>query len=151
MSAVSLPARKCAMCAVLTVSWALPMVTAQDKGRPTSLPIGGDPWRTRARCRDDDGATWRPLREITDQAELPQWRWYATGPGHPAARALLTLRAGRDGGLTWPTAHAVSGLPGACSDLVRLDPDTVGLLPETGDFSAYSTITFRRIPVEEPR
>ncbi len=102
------------MCAVLTVSWALPMVTAQDKGRPTSLPIGGDPWRTRARCRDD-GATWRPLR------------------------------------LTWPTAHPVSGLPGACSDLVRLDPDTVGLLPETGDFSAYSTITFRRIPVEEPR
>ncbi|MEU5013783.1 hypothetical protein AB0G35_26500 [Streptomyces sp. NPDC021749] len=36
------------------------------------------------------------------------------------------------------------------SDPVHLDRDTVGLLYETGDFSAYSTITFRRIPVEEP-
>ncbi|MER7160108.1 exo-alpha-sialidase, partial [Streptomyces lydicus] len=54
-------------------------------------------------------------------------------------------------GLTRPTAHPVSGLPAACSDLVRLGPDTVGLLHGTGDFSAYSTITFRRIPVEEPR
>ncbi|MFF7698512.1 hypothetical protein [Streptomyces lydicus] len=47
--------------------------------------------------------------------------------------------------------HPVSGLPAACSDLVRLGPDSVGLLHGTGDFSAYSTITFRRIPVEEPR
>ncbi|MFI0790448.1 hypothetical protein ACH4Q6_33195 [Streptomyces lydicus] len=74
-----------------------------------------------------------------------------SGPAHPAARALLTLRAGRDGGLTRPAAQPVSGLPAACSDLVRLDRDTVGLLHETGDSSAYSTITFRRIPVEEPR
>ncbi|BCK71656.1 hypothetical protein Spla01_05474 [Streptomyces platensis] len=62
----------------------------------------------------------------------------------------MTLRAGRDGGLTWRTAHTVTGLPAACSDLVRLDRDSVGLRYETGDFSAYSTITFRRIPVEEP-
>lgn len=48
------------------------------------------------------------------------------------------------------TAHTVTGLPAAYSDLVRLDRDSVGLLYETGDFSAYSTITFRRIPVEEP-
>ncbi|MCQ8195249.1 glycoside hydrolase, partial [Streptomyces sp. RCU064] len=41
------------------------------------------------------------------------------------------------------------GLPAAYSDLVRLDDATVGLLYETGDFSAYSTITFRRIPTEE--
>lgn len=48
------------------------------------------------------------------------------------------------------TAHTVSGLPAGYSDLVRLDRDSVGLRYETGDFSAYSTITFRRIPVEEP-
>ncbi|MFI6770046.1 exo-alpha-sialidase [Streptomyces sp. NPDC050355] len=72
------------------------------------------------------------------------------GPAHPAARALMTVRASRDGGLTWRTAHTVGGLPAAYSDLVRLDRDSVGLLYETGDFSAYSTITFRRIPVEEP-
>ncbi|MGW1376422.1 sialidase family protein [Streptomyces sp. NPDC002446] len=74
-----------------------------------------------------------------------------SGPAHPAARALMTLRTSRDGGLTWHPAHTVSGLPAAYSDLVRLDRDSVGLLYETGDFSAYSTITFRRIPVEEPR
>ncbi|MCW7989514.1 hypothetical protein XF35_30800 [Streptomyces platensis subsp. clarensis] len=73
-----------------------------------------------------------------------------SGPAHPAARALMTLRTSRDGGLTWRTAHTVGGLPAAYSDLVRLDRHTVGLLYETGDFSAYSTITFRRIPVEEP-
>ncbi|MFF8313090.1 hypothetical protein [Streptomyces lydicus] len=75
----------------------------------------------------------------------------AEGRVSSAARAPLTLRAGRDGGLTRPTAQPVSGLPAACSALVRLDPETVGPLHETGDLSAYSTITFRRIPVEEPR
>ncbi|MEU9110548.1 sialidase family protein [Streptomyces sp. NPDC048483] len=73
-----------------------------------------------------------------------------SGPALPAARALLTLRTSRDRGLTWRTLPAVSGLPAAYSDLVRLDPASVGLLYETGDYSAYSTITFRRIPVEEP-
>ncbi len=72
------------------------------------------------------------------------------GPAHPSARALMTLRTSHDGGLTRRTAHTVGGLPAACSDLVRLGCDSVGLLYETGDFSAYSTITFRRIPVEEP-
>ncbi|WP_399123541.1 hypothetical protein [Streptomyces sp. N2A] len=89
---------------------------------------------------------------------------------HPTARALMTLRASRDAGPTWTTAHPTDGLPAACSDrtcgraelrfrfaaaqlsrsAVRPDRDTAGLLYETGDFSAYSTITFRRIPVEEP-
>ncbi|MFE0377991.1 exo-alpha-sialidase [Streptomyces inhibens] len=73
-----------------------------------------------------------------------------SGPAHPAARALMTLRTSRDAGLTWRHAHTVAGLPAAYSDLVRLDRGSVGLLYETGDFSAYSTITFRRIPVEEP-
>jgi len=73
-----------------------------------------------------------------------------SGPAHPSARVLMTLRASRDGGPTWRTAHTVTGLPAACSDLVRLDRDSVGPLYETGDVSAYSTITFRRIPVEEP-
>ncbi|UZJ31643.1 sialidase family protein [Streptomyces endophytica] len=73
-----------------------------------------------------------------------------SGPAHPDARALMTLRTSRDAGLTWRTVHTTGGLPAGYSDLVRLDRDTVGLLYETGDFSAYSTITFRRIPVEEP-
>ncbi|GGO80030.1 sialidase family protein [Wenjunlia tyrosinilytica] len=70
-----------------------------------------------------------------------------SGPADPASRALMTVRASRDGGVTWTPVHTVSGLPAAYSDLVRVDAGTVGLLFETGDFSAYSTITFRRIPV----
>ncbi|MEC4017847.1 sialidase family protein [Streptomyces sp. H27-D2] len=71
------------------------------------------------------------------------------GPADPEFRALMTVRASRDRGLTWRVAHTASGLPAAYSDLVRIDADTVGLLYETGDFSAYSTIAFRRIPVQE--
>ncbi|OPF73388.1 alpha-sialidase [Streptomyces antioxidans] len=72
-----------------------------------------------------------------------------SGPADPAYRALMTVRTSRDGGVTWRPAHTVDGLPAAYSDLVRLDDATVGLLYETGDFSAYSTITFRRIPMKE--
>ncbi|MFK0291038.1 exo-alpha-sialidase [Streptomyces sp. NPDC090442] len=70
-----------------------------------------------------------------------------SGPAHPDARALMTVRASRDGGLTWRPAHTVDGRPAGYGDLVRLDRDTVGLLHETGDFGAYETLTFRRIPL----
>lgn len=70
-----------------------------------------------------------------------------SGPADPAARALMTVRASDDAGTTWRTAYTVDGLPAAYSDLVRIDADTLGLLYETGDFSAYTTITFRRIPI----
>ncbi|MFJ5217072.1 exo-alpha-sialidase [Streptomyces sp. NPDC088354] len=72
-----------------------------------------------------------------------------SGPGHPTARAGMTIRASHDRGVTWRTAHTVDGLPAAYSDLVRLDEDTVGLLYETGDFGPYETITFRRVPLAE--
>ncbi|MER5398699.1 sialidase family protein [Streptomyces sp. NPDC002599] len=70
-----------------------------------------------------------------------------SGPADPDLRALMTVRASADGGTTWRSAHTVDGLPAAYSDLVRVDTDTVGLLYETGDFGAYETITFRRVPV----
>ncbi|MFD7918562.1 exo-alpha-sialidase [Streptomyces sp. NPDC059740] len=70
-----------------------------------------------------------------------------SGPADPEDRALMTVRASEDAGLTWRPAFTASGLPAAYSDLVRVDADTVGLLYETGDFSAYSTVTFQRIPV----
>ncbi|MGP4001650.1 sialidase family protein [Streptomyces sp. 8N706] len=72
-----------------------------------------------------------------------------SGPADPGFRALMTLRASRDRGVTWRPVHTVDGLPAAYSDLVRIDRTHVGLLYETGDFSAYTTITFRRVPVEE--
>ncbi|MCZ0989549.1 sialidase family protein [Streptomyces diastatochromogenes] len=70
-----------------------------------------------------------------------------SAPADPAARALMTLHASGDGGTTWRKALSVDGLPAAYSDLVRVDRGTVGLLYETGDFSAYETLTFRRVPV----
>jgi sialidase-1 len=71
-----------------------------------------------------------------------------SAPADPAARAHMTIRASADGGATWRTAFTVDPLPAAYSDLVRVDEDTVGLLYETGDFGAYETITFRRVPVQ---
>ncbi|MER5523676.1 sialidase family protein [Streptomyces sp. NPDC002677] len=70
-----------------------------------------------------------------------------SGPADPATRALMTIRASGDGGTTWRPVHPLDGLPAAYSDLTRIDKDTVGLLYETGDFGAYETITFRRVPV----
>jgi len=31
---------------------------------------------------DDDGRTWEPAKEITDQVKRPEWKWYGTGPVH---------------------------------------------------------------------
>ncbi|MFI1488231.1 exo-alpha-sialidase [Streptomyces sp. NPDC020747] len=70
-----------------------------------------------------------------------------SGPADPGFRALMTIRASTDDGVTWRPAHTVDGLPAGYSDLVRVDEDTVGLLHETGDFGAYETIVFRRVPV----
>ncbi|WP_234542133.1 sialidase family protein [Streptomyces shenzhenensis] len=70
-----------------------------------------------------------------------------SGPADPAARALMTVRVSTDGGTTWRPAYTVDGLPAAYSDLTRVDAATVGLLYETGDFGAYETITFRRVPL----
>ncbi|MGW0738121.1 sialidase family protein [Streptomyces sp. NPDC002851] len=72
-----------------------------------------------------------------------------SGPADPGFRALMTVRASADLGVTWRVAYTVDGLPAAYSDLVRLDAETLGLLYETGDFSAYETVTFRRIPLAE--
>ena len=70
-------------------------------------------------------------------------------PGHPETRHRMTVRASDDGGATWRDAHVVDERRAAYSDLVLADAETVGLLYETGDASAYETIAFRRIPVAE--
>jgi sialidase-1 len=44
-------------------------------------------WITRS---TDDGVTWSPPAEITAQVKLPDWTWYATGPGNG-----IQLRSGR--------------------------------------------------------
>jgi sialidase-1 len=57
----------------------------QNKGDGPEGPImrGEAPprtvWLTRS---SDDGLTWLPPVEISAAARRPDWRWYATGPGH---------------------------------------------------------------------
>ncbi|MEV7077298.1 sialidase family protein [Streptomyces sp. NPDC093516] len=116
---------------------------------------------TRADAHSADGGQtllkpFRPQAGLTApvcQASVLQLRdpdlLLYSGPADPGFRALMTIRASTDGGTTWRPAHTVDGLPAAYSDLVRADQDTVGLLYETGDFGAYETITFRRVPVAE--
>jgi sialidase-1 len=51
----------------------------------------------------DDGRTFTAPREITATAKHPDWRWYATGPGH-----AIALTAGRHRGrLVAPANHSV--------------------------------------------
>ncbi|MFG2131534.1 exo-alpha-sialidase [Streptomyces sp. NPDC048751] len=114
---------------------------------------------TRADAHSADGGRtlakpFRPQAGLTApvcQASVLQLRdpdlLLYSGPADPGSRALMTIRVSTDGGTTWRPAFTVDGLPAAYSDLVRVDADTVGLLYETGDFGAYETITFRRVPV----
>ncbi|WP_406489196.1 exo-alpha-sialidase [Streptomyces phaeochromogenes] len=109
-------------------------------------------------CSQDGGQTlvkpFRPQAGLTGpvvegsvlQLRDPDVLLYS-GPADPGFRALMTIRASTDDGVTWRPAHTVDGLPAGYSDLVRVDDDTVGLLHETGDFGAYETIVFRRVPV----
>ncbi|MDT9701587.1 sialidase family protein [Streptomyces sp. P17] len=57
----------------------------------------------------DDGLRFSPPREITDQVKRPDWRWYATGPGHAVA-----LRYGAHAGrIVVPSNHSAAPPPGS--------------------------------------
>ncbi|GLW45748.1 hypothetical protein Stsp02_14100 [Streptomyces sp. NBRC 14336] len=57
----------------------------------------------------DDGESFSPPEEITEQVKRPDWRWYATGPGHAVA-----LRHGPHAGrLVIPANHSVAPPPGS--------------------------------------
>ena len=42
---------------------------------------GSDTRRVYVTRSDDNGATWTSPSDITASAKLPEWGWYATGPG----------------------------------------------------------------------
>jgi sialidase-1 len=52
---------------------------------------------------DDEGITWSTPREITEQTKRPEWRWYATGPGH----AVQLRRPPHDGRIVVPANHSL--------------------------------------------
>jgi sialidase-1 len=54
------------------------------------------------RYSDDGGATWSAEREITDQTKQPEWRWYATTPGH----AIQLQHGPHAGRLVIPANHS---------------------------------------------
>jgi sialidase-1 len=74
-----------------------------------------------------------------------------SGPADPSKRAIMTLRASHDGGVTWQPVLTLSQLPAAYSDLVQVDTRTVGVLYETGNAGANETITFRRVGLHDLR
>lgn len=80
-------------------SWQ-PMQLVHEEGGTAKVTIGnpcpvvhrttGTVWLAFCRENDrvfmtrsgDDGRSWAPPQEITQQVKKPQWGWYATGPGH---------------------------------------------------------------------
>lgn len=54
--------------------------------------------RVRVQRGTDDGRSWTAPVDITDDVKRPDWRWYATGPGH-----AIALRSGR---LVVPANHS---------------------------------------------
>lgn len=63
--------------------------------------------RVRVQRSADDGRSWTAPVDITDDVKRPDWRWYATGPGHATG-----LRQGRFAGrLVVPANHSASSGP----------------------------------------
>jgi len=54
----------------------------------------------------DQGNTWSPVQEITDQVKMKNWRWYAFGPGG----AIVLQKGNTDQGrLIIPANHSIEG------------------------------------------
>ncbi|MEV8290548.1 sialidase family protein [Streptomyces niveus] len=66
----------------------LVLLTTRNAGAATESAIMTGQVETRdgrrvfVQSSADAGATWSAPREITGQVKRPDWRWYATGPGH---------------------------------------------------------------------
>lgn len=71
------------------------------------------------------------------------------GPEHPDGRVAMALRRSDDGGATWWTCRKISGLHAAYSSMAMLNADTVGVLYETGNWTAYDRIELAAVPVTE--
>jgi sialidase-1 len=63
-------------------------------------------------------------------------------------RERMTVRVSYDEGHTWPAARVIHEGPAAYSSLAALPGQTIGLLYERGEKSAYEKITFTRLPLD---
>ncbi len=121
-------------------SWGPLQVIANDGPNPCKIPLpvalpGGrilllwlwnasverkadrDVRHVRITHSDDDGRSWAPSRDITDQVRLPGWKpWYGIGPGHGIVKQLAPA-AGR---IVVPARHSARGR-GSASHLLLSD------------------------------
>ncbi|WP_105971854.1 sialidase family protein [Streptomyces geranii] len=56
-----------------------------------------------------DGRRFTPPRDITAETKLPDWRWYATGPGH----AVYLTKGRHAGRIVIPANHSTAPPPGS--------------------------------------
>ncbi|MBC7272622.1 MAG: exo-alpha-sialidase [Streptomyces sp.] len=83
------------------------------------------------------------------QLSMPGAPLLFSAPSVPTARRSMAVWRSTDGGTTFERALVLSDLRAAYSDLVEVDPVTVGVLYETGESGSYETIEFRRLPIGE--
>ena len=81
---------------------------------------------------DDDGRSWAPSRDITDQVRLRGWKpWYGIGPGH----GIVKQREPAAGRIVVPARHSRKGR-GSASHLLLSDDG--GLSWRVGAIAGYS-------------
>ncbi|MFE6283560.1 exo-alpha-sialidase [Streptomyces sp. NPDC057877] len=81
------------------------------------------------------------------QLSMPGAPLLFSAPSVPTARRSMAVWRSTDGGTTFQRALVLSDLKAAYSDLVEVDPVTLGVLYETGESGSYETIQFRRLPL----
>ncbi|MEU6271619.1 sialidase family protein [Streptomyces populi] len=93
------------------------LLTSYNSGAVTEAQImrgevtAGQSRRVFVQTSRDDGRHFTAPRDITDQVKPPDWRWYATGPGH-----AIALRHGPHAGrLVVPANHSAAP-PAGSSD-----------------------------------
>jgi sialidase-1 len=64
-------------------------------------------------------------------------------------RRNLTLRASRDGGLTWPVSLVLEAGPSAYSDLAANNDGTIYCFFERGERGPYEKLTVARLPLAQ--
>jgi len=107
----------------------------------------------------DGGLIWKDqkfdqsLVEPVCQAAFRRYSWpekqskgilLFSNPADQMKRIKMTIRISYDEGTSWPVARLLNGHPSAYSDLAVLDNNQIACLYETGENSAYETITYAR-------
>lgn len=107
----------------------------------------------------DDGAWGTAWYEQTDPICMASVEAYSSKTdGDPwsgilfanpdsTAREKMSIRLSLDQGRTWPYKRKIDDRPAAYSCMTMLADGDIGILYETGDSSAYETLTFARFPL----